>query len=146
MAQGIKIEEERIEAVRDWPEPQSVKDIQVFLSFANFCRRFIRNFNRIAAPLISMLQTTSKNDLGAQASGHEKDQDATASAAGAGGGRSIQNLSTAAKSAKAKKPNFAKANFGTDFLTPGAKKVFIHLQKALTKAPILRYFDPDHHI
>ncbi len=26
-AQGIRIEEERIEAVRDWPEPQSVRDI-----------------------------------------------------------------------------------------------------------------------
>ncbi len=54
-AQGIRMEEERIEAVRDWPEPQSVRDIQVFLGFANFYRRFIRNFSRIAAPLTSML-------------------------------------------------------------------------------------------
>ncbi len=26
-AQGIRMEEERIEAIRDWPEPQSVRDI-----------------------------------------------------------------------------------------------------------------------
>ncbi len=26
-AQGMKIEEERIEAIRDWPEPQLVRDI-----------------------------------------------------------------------------------------------------------------------
>ncbi len=34
--QGIRMEEKRIKAVRDWPEPQSVRDIQVFLEFANF--------------------------------------------------------------------------------------------------------------
>ncbi len=34
--QDIRIEEKQIKAVRDWPEPQSVRDIQVFLGFANF--------------------------------------------------------------------------------------------------------------
>ena len=27
---------EQIEVVREWPEPKSVQDIQVFLGFANF--------------------------------------------------------------------------------------------------------------
>ncbi len=57
--QGIRMEEERIKAVRDWPELQSVRDIQVFLGFANFYRRFIQGFNRLAAPLTSMLKITS---------------------------------------------------------------------------------------
>ncbi len=57
--QGIQMEEERIKAVRDWPEPQSVRDIQVFLGFANFYQRFIQGFSRLAAPLTSMLKTTS---------------------------------------------------------------------------------------
>ena len=35
-AQGVRIEDERIEAVRNWPEPKLVRDIQVFLGFANF--------------------------------------------------------------------------------------------------------------
>ncbi len=52
------MEEEPNKAVRDWPEPQSVRDIQVFLGFANFYRRFIQGFSRLAAPLISMLKTT----------------------------------------------------------------------------------------
>ncbi len=34
--QVIQIEEEQIKIVRDWPKPQSVRDIQVFLGFANF--------------------------------------------------------------------------------------------------------------
>ena len=33
---GICIEDEKIKAVEQWPEPKSVRDIQVFLGFANF--------------------------------------------------------------------------------------------------------------
>ena len=47
---------------------------------------------------------------------------------------------------KSKKRNFAKANFGTIFLTSGAKKAFIHLQKAFIKAPTLRHFDSKRNI
>ncbi len=54
--QGIRMEEERIKAVCNWPEPQSVRDIQVFLGFANFFRRFIQGFSRLAASLTSMLK------------------------------------------------------------------------------------------
>ena len=57
--QGISMEEERIEAVKAWPEPKSIRDIQVFLGFANFYRRFIQGFSKIAAPLTSMLKTTA---------------------------------------------------------------------------------------
>ncbi len=58
LAQGIKMEEERIETVKTWPESQSVRDIWVFLCFVNFYRRFIQNFSKIVAPLTSMLQIT----------------------------------------------------------------------------------------
>ena len=40
-AQGVRMEEERIDAVKNWPKPKSVRDIQVFLGFANFYCRFI---------------------------------------------------------------------------------------------------------
>ncbi len=39
--QGIQIEEEQIKVLNDWPEPQLVRDIQVFLGFANFYWQFI---------------------------------------------------------------------------------------------------------
>ncbi len=112
-----------------------------------------------------MLQTTSDNDLGGQASRNNENQDVTAGAGGAisdgGVDRSIKNLSTAIISAKSKNPkltkpkksdlvktqNFAKTNFfGMDFLTPGVKKAFIHLRKAFIKTPILRYFNLECHI
>ncbi len=159
LAQGIRIEEERIEAVKDWLEPQSVRDIQVFLSFANFYRRFNQNFSRIAAPLTLMLQTANDEALSTQATKNEKNQDAPANTGGGRVGRNIKNLSTIANLAESKKSkltkskksdlpkaNFAKINSRTDFLTFEAKKAFINLQKAFTEAPILRHFDPKYHI
>ncbi len=59
------MEDERIEAVKNWPDPKSVRDIQAFLRFANFYRRFIRGFSKIAGPLTSMLgiAKSSENSL-----------------------------------------------------------------------------------
>ena len=57
------MEDERIKAVRNWPEPKLVQDIQIFIGFANFYRRFIWDFSRIVAPLTSMLKITKSSDL-----------------------------------------------------------------------------------
>ena len=42
---------DKIQTVLDWPEPQKVKDIQSFLGFANFYRRFIQGYLDIVVPL-----------------------------------------------------------------------------------------------
>ncbi len=100
----------------------------MFLGFTNFYRRFIQNFGRIAVPLTLILQTTNDGALSTQATENKKNQNTLASAGGdIGVDRDIKNLSFVVKLAKFKKPNFAKANFGMDFLIPGAKKAFIHL-------------------
>ncbi len=65
-SQGTRMEEERIEAVKDWEKPKSVRDIQVFLGFAKFYWRFIKGFSKIAAPLTSMLRTTAASPEGPQ--------------------------------------------------------------------------------
>ena len=52
------MEAEQIEIIKEWPEPKSIRDNQVFLGFANFYCRFIKGFSKIVAPLTSMLKTT----------------------------------------------------------------------------------------
>ena len=51
------MEDERIKTVEQWPNPKSVKDIQVFLGFTNFYWQFIQGFSCIAILLNSMLKT-----------------------------------------------------------------------------------------
>ena len=45
------MEPERVEVIQEWPKPGSIHDIRVFIGFANYYRRFIRHFSKIAAPL-----------------------------------------------------------------------------------------------
>ena len=52
----------RVKVVKDWPEPNSVCNIQVFLSFANFYWQFIQGFSRIAASFTSILKMTRSSD------------------------------------------------------------------------------------
>jgi len=52
--EGIKMDPKKVETIIHWPTLENVKDIQSFLSFANFYRRFIYGFSRLAAPLTSL--------------------------------------------------------------------------------------------
>ena len=47
----IKIEKVKVKAVLDWPVPKSVKDVQKFLGLANYYKRFVEGFAKIAKPL-----------------------------------------------------------------------------------------------
>ena len=44
----------KVKAVLEWPEPTKVKQVQAFLGFANFYRRFIRHFAQKARPLTDL--------------------------------------------------------------------------------------------
>ena len=41
----IKIEQEKIKAVKEWKTPTRIKDMESFLGFANFYQYFIQNFS-----------------------------------------------------------------------------------------------------
>jgi hypothetical protein len=53
--EGIHMDPERVKAISEWPHPKTYRDIQVFLGFCNFYRRFIFNFSGIAKPLTALL-------------------------------------------------------------------------------------------
>ncbi|KAI0994898.1 hypothetical protein K3495_g13281 [Podosphaera aphanis] len=51
---GIEMDLQKIECVKSWKTPSCIKNIQAFLGFANFYRRFIKSFSRIALPLTEL--------------------------------------------------------------------------------------------
>jgi hypothetical protein len=55
-AEGVTMDDSKVRSVVNWPQPTTVKEMQRFLGFANFYRRFIRNFSITAAPLTSLLR------------------------------------------------------------------------------------------
>ncbi|KAK3561619.1 hypothetical protein QTP86_010759 [Hemibagrus guttatus] len=58
---GFRMDERKVAAVRDWPLPTTIKELQRFLGFANFYRRFIRGYSSITSPLTSLLRNKPKS-------------------------------------------------------------------------------------
>lgn len=56
---------EKVKAVQEWPFTRIIKELQHFLGFANFYRRFMRGFSTVAAPLTSLLKGEKKGSCGA---------------------------------------------------------------------------------
>lgn len=52
--QGIRMDPEKLRAIREWEAPKTVKGVRSFLGFANFYRQFIENYSLIAAPLTAL--------------------------------------------------------------------------------------------
>ena len=52
--EGIKMDPKKVDTILNWPQLVNVKDVQSFLGFANFYRRFIYGFSKLAAPLTAL--------------------------------------------------------------------------------------------
>lgn len=57
---GVRMSEDKIKVVKEWPTPTTVKEIQSFLGFVNFNRQFIKNFSLITAPLTKLTRKDTK--------------------------------------------------------------------------------------
>ncbi|QRW21158.1 Retrotransposable element Tf2 protein [Rhizoctonia solani] len=53
---GFSLDKLKIQAVQEWPTPTKVKEVQSFLGFANFLRRFVANFSHLARPLHNLVK------------------------------------------------------------------------------------------
>ena len=54
MTNGIQMDKEKVKAIREWPEPRNLKEVQAFLGFANFYQKFIPGYSQICTPLTKM--------------------------------------------------------------------------------------------
>ena len=59
-AEGVKVAVDKVDAVSSWPTPTCVREVQGFLGFANFYRRFVKGFTGIAK-LLTILTRKNKD-------------------------------------------------------------------------------------
>jgi hypothetical protein len=53
---GISMDPKKVQTILDWKTPCSVRDVQCFLGFANFYRKFIKNYSKVILPLTELTQ------------------------------------------------------------------------------------------
>jgi transposase InsO family protein len=51
---GIRMDPAKIKAIVEWTNPRHLKEVQAFLGFINFYRRFIEGFSKLAKPLVNL--------------------------------------------------------------------------------------------
>ena len=58
-SEGISMDPEKVTAINDWASPDTcpkgkLKELQRFLGFANFYRRFIEGYSKLTGPLTAL--------------------------------------------------------------------------------------------
>ncbi len=59
----VHIEKDPIAIIGEWPMPDSICNIRVFLGFANFYRRFIKSLSKIVRPMTAMLKCSKEGRI-----------------------------------------------------------------------------------
>ena len=59
---GFRMASDKVQTIQDWPTPRKVKDVQAFLGFCNFYRRFIPSYSDITIPLTRLTRASARWD------------------------------------------------------------------------------------
>ena len=60
--QGIKPDPDLVKSVTHFPQPKKIKDVQSFLGLTGYYRKFIRDYAKIAEPLLQQLRNNQRNN------------------------------------------------------------------------------------
>ncbi|MBW0568596.1 hypothetical protein O181_108311 [Austropuccinia psidii MF-1] len=58
-SEGLKMDQEKVQQILNWPPPRKLKALQSFSGFASFCCRFIKNYAKKIISLTSFLKKDS---------------------------------------------------------------------------------------
>ena len=54
--EGIQVDPAKVEAIKNWKQPETVTEIRSFLGLAGYYRRFIKRFSTLASPMTRLLK------------------------------------------------------------------------------------------
>ena len=55
-SEGVQCTKKHLEAVASWPEPSNLSELQTYLGFTGFYRRFIPGYSVVAQPMLKLLR------------------------------------------------------------------------------------------
>ena len=55
-ASGIEMQDDKLDAIRSWPVPKTVRDLRTFAGLTSYYRRFVLHFATVASPLYVLLR------------------------------------------------------------------------------------------
>ena len=58
--EGLKMDPEKVQAIRNWPTPRSVFEVRSFHGLASFYRKFIKGFSQVCAPILETIREVSQ--------------------------------------------------------------------------------------
>ena len=58
--EGISVDPNKVQAVKEWKAPRNVKEIKSFVGLAGYYRRFVKDFSKIAAPMTKLTRKGEK--------------------------------------------------------------------------------------
>jgi len=53
---GVRVDPDKIAAIRDFPRPTTVKEVRRFIGMAGYYRRFVANFSKLSTPLTDLVK------------------------------------------------------------------------------------------
>jgi hypothetical protein len=56
---GLRVMDDKIKAIKEWPQPKNVREVKAFLGLAGYYRRFVKGFSEIALPMTELTKTVT---------------------------------------------------------------------------------------
>ena len=57
---GVIMSDRKVDSMNNWKPPRLIKEVQIFIGFANLYQQFIKDFSKMCTPITEILKGDKK--------------------------------------------------------------------------------------